>query len=85
MSTDTPTPITDAAHQQSKIQNQGIPDKRWPWDAINAGWDFARNLERVAGQLAKALERHDSADGPGNFQWHKNAHLAIAAYEKLKG
>jgi hypothetical protein len=50
------TPLTDARQADSKVENQSIPDARWPWSAIDAGYDFARTMERHSDELRTALQ-----------------------------
>lgn len=58
------TPRTDAASVTGNIKNQSDTDTNWPWDAINRGYDFARQLEREIAALLRGnslLDRYRNA------------------------
>ena len=99
MSTDTPTPITDKVIQSAISE----ADSHHDWDerrcaayALDAVSDGARNLERVAKQLADALKiagkrcseihhvkKHRHGFTP-NCPAEAQISAALAAWEKMK-
>lgn len=94
MSQPSDTPETDAAEQRQKVINQGIPDKEWPWYAIQSGFDFARELERQrdvahedARRLALAIKEGGlpaAAECKLNATFHiRTMKEALAAHEAL--
>ena len=45
------TPRTDKAQAIGNLKNQSDSDGKWPWSAINRGYDFARTLELEIAEL----------------------------------